>query len=316
MSLIERKLGWWAPIMALAVMAVLTTAGGPALAAQNRPILVITDYSTQPREVAPGAPFDLTLTLRNEGDRQAQQLLLTLESDSAGSGSPTAGSAGADAQTAPELGTAAPVSVLRSGNVRYIGDISAGSAQTVTFRLISSGDSRPRAYNLGFLLEYVNSSSGRDESSRQAIGLPLVRDAGLKVAALRTPKKPRVGQAFKITGDIINSGSFTVHGVTAEAIGNGFEIVREADFIGPLDGGDTDSFDIRLRPQKRSAREVKLTIGYRDDYNQERSITRTIELAPEKAQAAEADEGEKSAGGFFGAIARWFRALLGIGSGN
>lgn len=311
MSLIEMKHGWRAAILLLFIVAIAAILAGPALAAQNRPILVITDYSTKPREVATGAPFDLTLTLKNEGTYRAKQLRLTLESANGGSET-----SGGDAQTPADQGNAAPVSVLGSGNVRYIGDVSAGSTQTVTFRLISSGDSNPRAYNLGFLLEYVNSASGGDESSRQAIGLPLVREASLKLVGLRTPKNLRVGKTFKITADIINSGAFTVHGVAAEASGRGYETVREAEFIGPLDGGDSDSFEIRLRPQKTSAREITLTIGYKDDYNQERSITREIKLAPEKAQATETDDKEKSSGGFFSSVARWFRALLGIGSGN
>ena len=301
----------------LAASLFITLMAGPAAAEQNRPILVITDYNTMPKEVAPGANFDLMLTLKNEGRYRAKQLLLTLESgeanatDAGQAGSPTGATADA---AGSDSGTAAPISVLGSGNVRYIGDIDAGATATVTFKLISSGNADPRAYNLGFGLEYINSANGRDESARQSIGLPLVRDAGLRLAGLGASKKVVIGKSFKVKGEVVNSGSFTVHGIAVGVAGDDIEIVRAADFIGPLDGGDSDSFEIAARPQSANAREVALTVTYRDDYNQERALTDTIEISPKKA-AVEKDKSEKS-GGVFGAIARFFRALLGIGSGE
>ncbi len=291
----------------------------PVGAAQNRPILVISDYTTTPKEVAPGATFSLKLTLKNEGRYRAKQLLLTLASGntSAGGASVSAGGqAGvAAADTAgSDSGAAAPISVLGSGNVRYIGDISAGATETVTFKLISSGNADPRAYNLNFGLEYVNAANGRDESARQSIGLPLIRDAGLKLVDLGASKKIVIGKSFKVKGEVINSGSFTVHGIAVGTAGDGIEIVHAADFIGPLDGGDSDSFEITARPQSAKAREIALTVTYRDDYNQERVITETIDISPQAA-AVEKDKPEKS-GGVFAAISRFFRALLGIGSGE
>ncbi len=290
----------------------------PATAAQNRPILIISDYTTTPKEVAPGATFNLALTLKNEGRYRAKQLLLTLASSaksSAGAGQTTSlsgaltpGSAGSDS------GVAAPVSVLGSGNVRYIGDIDSGATQTVTFKLISSGNADPRAYNLDFGFEYVNAANGRDESARQSIGLPLIRDAGLRLTDLGIPKKIVIGKTFKVKGEVVNSGSFTVHGITVEAAGDEFEIVQAADFIGPLDGGDSDQFEIVARPGSSRARELAVKVTYRDDYNQERDLSQTIEVTP-KTAAIKNEKSEES-GGVFAAIARFFRALLGIGSGE
>lgn len=290
----------------------------PVGAAQNRPILVISDYTTTPKEVAPGATFSLKLTLKNEGRYRAKQLLLTLASGNTSAGGPSitaGGQAGVAADTAGSgSGTAAPISVLGSGNVRYIGDISAGATEAVTFKLISSGNADPRAYNLNFGLEYVNAANGRDESAQQSIGLPLIRDAGLKLVELSTSKKIVIGKSFKVKGEVINSGSFTVHGIAIGTAGDGIEIVHAADFIGPLDGGDSDGFEITARPQSAKAREVAVTVTYRDDYNQERALTEMIEISPQAA-AVEKDAPEKS-GGVFAAISRFFRALLGIGSGE
>ena len=223
----------------------------PATAAQNRPILIISDYVTTPKEVAPGATFDLELTLKNEGRYRAGQLLLTLASGGAsgangsvGSGQTSSLSGAATPNSGATGSGASPVSVLDSGNVRYIGDIASGATQTVTFKLISSGNADPRAYNLVFGFEYVNAANGRDESARQSIGLPLIRDAGLRLTDLGIPKKIVIGKTFKVKGEVVNSGSFTVHGITVEAAGDEFEIVQAADFIGPLDGGDSDQFEI------------------------------------------------------------------------
>lgn len=111
----------------------------------GQPQLVVERSQTQPPRFFPGSEFDLLLTLRNLGDRQARSILVTLASGE-------------------------PFAPLGRGNVQRIARLDPDQVITVTLRLVVDREARPGAYNQGVTLEYGDPAGNR-YTTKQTIGL-------------------------------------------------------------------------------------------------------------------------------------------------
>jgi len=98
------------------------------------------------------------------------------------------------------------------------------------------------------------------------------------VSFYRPPDPFFVGQAGALPIQVVNLGKrLAVLGTLKIESGNG-TIENGTSLIGSLDAGDYFPLDSTLTPEQSGTLELNITIEYTDDFNQPRTINRTLEI--------------------------------------
>lgn len=151
----------------------------PTTAFAARPRVVISGYSTSLSTVYPGDTFSLSLIVKNAGDAEAKNVLVTLK------------------------GTEASVSVL-GGNVWFDSSIASGGSKTATFSLAAATNAVSKTYNFEASIEYED-TTGTTYTATQTIGV-FVTEA--------TPQAPQTAviiSSYTISPSVITpGGQFTL----------------------------------------------------------------------------------------------------------
>lgn len=261
--------------------------------------VILVSATTDPADISPGDEFTLKLKVKNDGDSKASSTVLTLDVNSV---SATEAPASTQQKSASP---AAPISVIGDSNVRYLGTVSKGEEEETSFRMIADGSAQSGTYNLNVKLDY---SSG---TQNQVVGIVLIREPDLKITKSAIPSKAETGKKFKFAADIINAGNYAANGVSAELMSAGADIASPSYFIGTLESSDIDTFETQVTFEKPGDKDLKLKVNYVDDFNRTHTITKDFKVKVEGG--AEAAEDNKESGGFFAKIARFFKALFGLG---
>lgn len=261
--------------------------------------VILVSATTDPGDISPGDEFTLKLKVKNDGDSKASNTVLTLDVNSI-----SATEAPASTQQNSASYTA-PISVIGDSNVRYLGSISKGGEKEASFRMIADGSAQSGTYNLSIKLDY---SSG---AQNQVVGIVLIRKPDLKITKSAIPGKADTGKKFKFAADIINAGNYAANGVSAELVSDGADIESPSYFIGTLESSDIDTFETQVNFEKPGDKNLKLKVNYVDDFNRTHTVTKDFKVKVEGS--AEAAEDNKESGGFFAKIARFFKALFGLG---
>jgi hypothetical protein len=207
------------------------------------------------------------------------------------------------------MGIGIPISPVDASSLRYLGSISKGGERQVTFKMVASGDALSRAYNLPVVLHYQgeNNYSG---SSRQIIGLIIVRKPDIRVTDLSYPKVTMAGKKFKVVVDIVNAGSFAVNGVSVSLESQMLKISDGSLFIGTLEPGDSDSIEASAVAETAGKKLITVKVSYKDDFNRTQVLKQKVKINVGKLQKQIEKKTESVS--FFGRIASFFKALLGL----
>lgn len=280
-----------AVILAAAVVLVAWGEAPPALA---RPVLLVA-YRTNPASVSPGDRFDLEITVKNDGDTSAKNLLVSLGL------TPSTPSQGAAGEAAP---SGVPISLLDTGSVALVGTVQPDESETTVFHLAADGRALSGAYNLAVRLQH---DGGQVE---QVIGLVLVRRPRIDIVTIDYPGEVTAGKSFKVSAEIANVGSFKANGVSVRLTSPDLDIGEGTLFVGELEPGDADTFEARVTASDPGRKTATLTLTYLDDFNREGKLTRDIVFRVAKVEPG--PSGGEGAG-FWARIWGFIRALFGVG---
>jgi len=289
---VKRKLFVFSMVLALSLLLV-------SLPAYAAPVFLVS-ATTDPADISPGDEFTLKLKVKNSGSSKASSTVLTLDVNSI-----SATEAPTSAQQKSASPTA-PISVIGDSNVRYLGSISKDGEKETSFRMIADGSAQSGTYNLSIKLNY-DGSGAQD----QVIGLVLIRKPDLRITKSAIPSKAETGKKFKFAADIINAGNYAANGVSVELVSDGADIESPSYFIGTLESSDIDTFETQVKLERPGDRNLKLKVNYVDDFNRTHTITKDFKVKVEGN--AEGAESSKESGGFLAKIARFFKALFGLG---
>jgi len=284
--------------VSLVVISLLIAA--PAFASSP---VVLVSASIEPKDVSPGDNFTLKLNVKNDGNAKAKNLMVTLGVDSASMSDADGTSQGQEAGVSSSQSL---LSVLGESNVRYLGSLGSDRRQEVAFRMISDGSARSGTYNLKVKLNY-NGARAQD----QVVGIKIVRKPDLRINPSSMPSSVDVGKEFKLTAEIVNAGNHTANGVSAELSADGAGIKSPNYFVGTLESADSDVYETGVTFDKPGEKTLRLKVGYVDDFNHARFITKDLKIKVE-GNSKPKDKPEDS-GGFFSGIAKFFKALFGFG---
>ncbi|MDO8847620.1 MAG: hypothetical protein Q7W51_04450 [Coriobacteriia bacterium] len=279
------------------------TGGVTAVMPTPAPVVVVRSYATAPARVTPGTEFDLTLTLYNATSRRADNLVVSL-----GQTTPTA------------TGTAATatggLTVLGTGNAKYVGLLKGKTEDTVTFRVIVTPGTPPGALTVPVTVSFEH--QGARQEVGYTLGVLVERDAVLSLVTAELPEMVMVGETFDASFEVANASTYALSGVTLSVEASGAQIFDGTYFLGTMDAATTEGLDVQITPEVPGDLEVVFVVSYRDDFGrpQEYRETRTVtvEDSPEPGEIEEGTEIPEDETGEDNWFVSFFKALFGLGS--
>jgi hypothetical protein len=272
--------------------------------AQPSSPLLLVSHSTKPEQITPGEEFTLTLKIKNEGSVAANNVTVSLELGDSFLASTE------QKKSAKSIGAGIPISPIDASSLRYLGGIGPGGEKKVTFKMVASGDALSRAYNLPVVLHYQGENN-QPGSSKQTIGLVIVRKPDIRVIGLSYPKTVIAGRKFKVLVDIVNAGGFSVNGVSVSLESQMLKISDGNLFIGTLEPGDSDSIEAKALADTAGKKPMTVKVSYKDDFNRTQTLKQKVEIKVGKLQKQMRKQTESV--GFFARLLSFFKTLFGLG---
>ena len=235
--------------------------------------LVITSYNASIDPLEPGEQFNLAMTVQNTGNIPAQRVTMIVGGGSGGmsSGTPQPGGVSGGGG---EFTNFAPVG---ASNVQTLGDLPAGGMIQASQSLIVNVSTNPGAYPMKVTFSYLNDKS-EVINDEQVITLLVYSLPNVDVSFYRPPDPFFVGQPGALPLQVVNIGRrLAVLGTLKVTSRDGF-IENGTSLIGSLDQGGYFTLDSVFIPDQPGTMTLDITIDYTDDFNQPRTLTRTLEV--------------------------------------
>jgi hypothetical protein len=237
--------------------------------------LVITSYATSVDPLQPGEQFTLTMTVQNNGNVGAQRVTMIV-----GGGSSSGTSDGGTPQPGGvsggggEFTNFAPVG---ASNIQTLGDLPEGGAVQARQDLIVNVSTDPGAYPMKVTFSYLN-GKGETVNDEQVITLLVYSLPGLDISFYRPPDPFFVGQPGALPIQVVNLGKRLAVLGTIKITSEGGIIENGTSLVGSLDSGGYFTLDPMIIPEQSGTMSLDITIDYTDDFNQARTINRTLEI--------------------------------------
>ena len=254
--------------------------------------LVITSYVASVDPLEPGETFKLTMTVENMGNSAAKSVTMIVGGGSSGSSGGTPQPGGVSGGSG-EFTNFAPVG---TSNIQSLGNIPAGGKLQVSQNLIVNVSTAPGAYPMKITFSYVN-DKGEVVDDDQVITLLVYSLPKVDISFYRDPGSLFAGQPNALPIQVVNLGKRTaVLGNMTLSTDNG-TMETETALVGSLDAGGYFTFDGSVIPDTAGPLKLTLTIEYTDDFNQPRTITKTLDLTVEEGSAGPTVEPGKEGNG-------------------
>ncbi len=283
----------------------------------NTAQLVITSYASTLDPLQPGDQFELGLTVQNMGNTIAKRVTMIIGGGSSGSGGGTPQAGGVSGGSG-EFTNFAPVG---TSNIQSLGDLSAGGALQVTQNLIVNVSTTPGAYPMKVTFSYVN-KDGEVVNDDQVITLLVYSLPNVDISFYRPPDPFFAGQPGALPIQIVNLGKRTSVLGSMRIESNGGTLDPSSTLVGSLDPGGYFTFDSTVFPDVPGPMQLNITIDYTDDFNQSRTVTKTLEITVEEAFIDPSLDPSQGGGGeiileeetFFQKVWRFILGVLGLDS--
>ncbi|MFZ7120614.1 MAG: COG1361 S-layer family protein [Eubacteriaceae bacterium] len=266
-------------IIVLTVLLILSWSS--VSAAPKSPSVVISNYTSEPKDISPGSNFKITMSLKNYGEYHARKIKITLKNE----------------EGQENLGSFSPVN---QSNVKYVSIINAGKSKDVEYNLYVSPQIEPGNYNLTVNLSYKD-SNGITYEENQIIGLLVSEKNSVKILADDVFGDVNQGEFIESDIQIVNNGVSEIKGVNAYIEGEGLESQRE--YYGNFNSGDYDIYSYNTSFEEPGEKKIKIIVKYLNSINKETTVEKEITfnvLANEDGQnMTEENKGEN-----------WFTKLI------
>jgi uncharacterized repeat protein (TIGR01451 family) len=240
------------------------------------PLLQLDTYDYGKDILLPGDRFTLTLVLKNIGDADADNMLVTFGTvESSGSQSTPDGS-GSTTSTTPSS-TFAP---LGNGGTLFAGTLGSGDETvTLTQDFIVSGSVDSGIYSLPITLRYGKPDGTSAQDSLRASIVVLVQPNLLINDTAPLPETVNVGEPVFISLEVSNKGRKQVNFSNVVVTAENAEVQEGADtYLGPLRVDDDTAVTSSVVPSAAGPVKVTVTFNYIDDLNQPNTIVKEYEV--------------------------------------
>ncbi|MEG0751772.1 MAG: hypothetical protein RR998_09205 [Oscillospiraceae bacterium] len=216
----------------------------PATDDGNIAKIIISNFSTNPKDVVAGQPFVLGVTFKNTSSSHTiSNLKASLAGDS----------------------TFKPVS---GSSTLFIPSIAPGESKSASIRLTSKPDTAPSSYNATFSLNYdaPNTKDHAPVTDTEIIAIPVIQVPKVMVTKLQIqPSDIIVGQDINVMSTVNNTGKSKIYNVNVNVSDSGGLLAVGEAYLGNIDTGGTGTIDLYITPQKAGSGKAKMTVNYEDE---------------------------------------------------
>ncbi len=253
--------------------------GGPTPAPTVivRPFLVIQDTATDVAMLQPGTSFVLELSVVNVGNAPAGRVMMVAGGATVSSPNPNDPPNTPNGGTVNSSGEFTNFSPLGVSNVQALGDIPAGESVTARQPLIVNVTTNPGAYPFKISFVYFD-EKGNQVVNDQVVTLLVFLQPVVEVSFYRDPGPMLAGQPNILPLQIINLGRKSVVLGNMKVSSSTAQFMNNSLLIGPLEAGGYFTLDASFIPEAAGPVELTVTVDYNDDFNQPRTISRTIQV--------------------------------------
>lgn len=251
------------------------------------PRVIVTGFTTDPKEVQAGSDFTLTIHLKNTSTKtKVRNMLFDLNA-------PTEG---ADEQTA------APAFLPASGSSSlYLNGIAAGQTADISIKLNARADLLQKPYSIELAMKYEDGQAQQIETS-SSISIPVKQEARFEFSEFElSPESIAVGEEANVMTNLYNLGRTRLYNV--KAVFEGEAIEKEELFIGNIDAGNSASIDAMLEGKKVTGgpANVVMKLTYEDESGNVSETTKELKLEVTAAEDGNisTETMEEAAGGGF-----------------
>ncbi len=240
----------------------------------KRSQLVITSYKSNVEILQPGSLFSLELGVQNLGNASARAVTMIVGGGSAGSNPGGTPQPGGVSGGGGEFTNFAPV---EASNIQSLGDFAPGASLIATQKLIVNVSTNPGAYPMKVTFSYLD-DQGNTINDEQVITLLVYSLPNVDVSFYQPIGPLYAGQANFLPLQIVNLGKKTSVLGTMKVSSAGGTLENAQSLVGSIEPGGYFTLDAVLYPDTPGPLDLVITIDYTDDFNQPRTLTKTISL--------------------------------------
>jgi hypothetical protein len=240
--------------------------------------LIIPSYGTSADPLQPGSKFELVMTVQNVGNEKAQRVTMIVGGGSSGGGEGGTPQPGGVSGGSGEFTNFAPVG---TSNVQSLGDLPSGGMVRASQELIVNVSTNPGAYPMKITFSYLN-DQGEVVNDDQVITLLVYSLPNIEISFYRPLDMFFTGQPGSLPIQVVNLGKRTaVLGNMTVAADNGM-VENGSMLVGSLDAGGYFTLDPLFFPDIPGTQKLNISIEYTDDFNQPRTIEKTLDVTVEE----------------------------------
>jgi hypothetical protein len=258
------------PVVATSYVAAAT----PTPTGLKRSQLVINTYQTDVEILQPGSLFTLELSVQNVGNSSARGVTMIVGGGSAGSSPNGTPQPGGVSGGSGEFTNFAPVG---TSNIQSLGDFAPGAGLIASQKLIVNVSTNPGAYPMKITFAYLD-EQGNTINDEQVITLLVYNLPNVDVSFYQPIGPLYAGQPNFLPLQVVNLGKkMNVLGTMKVSSNNGM-MENAQSLVGSLEAGGYFTLDAMVYPDSPGPLELTINIDYTDDFNQPRTIVKTLTL--------------------------------------
>ncbi len=267
----------------------------------SMPRLIVTGFTTEPKEVYSGEHFTLNLSIENTAkDTTVKNLQFDLTATVEGS------------QTQPSYAAFLPSS---GSNSFYIDSISPGGVTDLTMEFEAKSGLEQRPYVMNIVMKYEDELANAYDSTA-SVTIPVKQISKFDVSTPSCdPAVIDIGEQSDLMFSIYNTGKTTLYNVQVTI--NDKTVQQALAYVGNLAPGATGNVDVMLTGTEYSESEtamIPVVISYEDETGVVSTETKNVALAVQQGMTEDfgaIEEIPEEESGF--TLKGWQIALIGVG---
>ncbi len=227
--------------------------GGDGTNKKAVPRLIIDNYSYGGEYATAGQTFSLQMSLLNTSQwKELNNIKVSLSS---------------------EENIFSPVN---SSNSFFINNIPAEGSIQKAILLKPKVDASNKTYNINVDVEYED-DKGNKYSAKELIGIPVTQDIKLLISEIEIPPNSFAGSPLGLSVDFYNTGRALIRNLMIHTEGD-FRIQDGTIYIGNLEAGKSDYYDVTITPEKEGPLTGKILFDYDDEIGKHYQTEKTFNL--------------------------------------
>ena len=240
----------------------------------SKPQIIISSYDYGGKAVTGGKEFSLSMNIKNTGETAIENIKMTVSS-AAGSTS--------DKDTGGAEGAFTP---SKSSNTFFIKSLGANSVINEKISLLPKSDASPNSYgvSIGFNYEAVIDGKRQSLEATETVAIPLTQPDRFEVNDVEVENPCYVGESGQFTASYVNKGKSKIFNLSVKLDGDNFSTGSKNTYIGNVDSGSSDDFEVSITPEKEGAVKGTVTFSYEDAAGNVKEIKKEFSGEAQSAQ--------------------------------